>query len=318
MLLSECRNLLRGIVSIRDNEDGTQTPLRFTSEQLDFYAADPGYRIRTQASAGVCLDCITDAVHFTLDGIACPGSSVNRWNFDLVVDHRLYAHREGSLSCPVKLEFDLPEGRKGLQLVFPCMAETRVRSLTLDGGCFTEPVEHQLKLLCLGDSITQGYTVQFPSLAYATALAMSLDAEMLNQAVAGETFQPNLLAELPAFQPDLITVAYGTNDWNCKSPDVFVRDAQRFFARLRLLYPETNVAVITPIWRGDTMEYPERWPFAEIDGLIRFAVQGQRVKVIEGTKQFPAVTELMADGFLHPNDLGHQLLAVGIAENLHK
>ena len=318
MLLSDCRNLLRGVVSLRDNGDGTQTPLRFTPGQMAFYHTDPGYSIRTRASAGICLDCVTDARRLTLAGAACPGSSVDQWSFDLMVDRCLVAHREGSIarSPLLELAFDLPEGSKRVQLFFPCLAEIRIRSLTLEGGSFARPSEQKMQLLCLGDSITQGYTVSFPCLAYASELALMLDAELLNQAVAGGTFQPGMLADAPAFRPDLITVAYGTNDWNCKSPEQLARDAEAFLSRLRALWPETPLVVITPIWRADVSDHPERWPFAEVDGLIRRAAQAHRAEVIAGAELFPAMAELMADGLVHPGNLGHRLYATRLAARL--
>lgn len=318
MLLSDYRNLLRGVVTLRSNGDGTQTPLRFTPEQMAFYHADPGYSIRTRASAGICLDCVTDAHRLTLAGVAYPGSSVDQWGFDLMVDRRLIAHREGSVahSPLLELTFDLPEGSKRVQLFFPCLAEARIRSLNLEGGSFARPSERRLRLLCLGDSITQGYTVNFPCLAYASELALMLDAEMLNQAVAGETFQPDMLADALAFRPDLITVAYGTNDWNCKSPEQLAQDAEAFLSRLRTRWPETPLAVITPIWRADALDRPDRWPFADVDGLIRRAAQAHRAEVIAGTDLFPAMAELMVDGIVHPDDLGHRLYATRLASRL--
>ncbi len=318
-MLSDWQNLLRGFLSLRDNGDGTRTPLRFTAGQLAFYKADPGYRIRTQASAGICLDCVTDARRLTLTGEARPGSSQDLWGFDLLLDGRLAAHREGSVahSPRLKLEFDLPEGVKRLQLMFPCLAETRIRDLALSGGSFARPAPSRMRLLCLGDSITQGYTVRFPCSAYASALALALDAELLNQAVAGETFQPGMLADAPALRPDLITVAYGTNDWNCKSPEALAEDAAAFFARLRALWPEAPLAVVTPIWRADALSRPERWPFAETDARIRAAAQAYQAKGIAGRELFPAVPELMADGVVHPNDLGHRLYAARLTARLH-
>ena len=318
MLLSDCQGLLQGVVSLLDNDDGTQTPLRFTPGQMSFYHADPGYRIRTHASAGICLDCVTDARRLTLEGLVCPGSSVDQWAFDLMVDRRLVAHREGSVarSPLLKLAFDLPEGSKRIQLLFPCLAEARVRGLSLEGGSFARPSERRMRLLCLGDSITQGYTVRFPCLAYASELALMLDAELLNQAVAGETFQPGMLADAPVFRPDLITVAYGTNDWSCKSPDALARDADAFLSRLRTRWPETPLAVITPIWRADAPDHPDRWPFTAADGLIRTAAQAHRAEAIAGAELFPAMAELMADGAVHPGDLGHQLYATRLAARL--
>lgn len=90
-----------------------------------------------------------------------------------------------------------------MQLFFPCLAETRLRELSLSGESFARKPAYDCRLLCLGDSITQGYTVHFPSLAYANGLALALNAECLNQSIAGETFNPEMVDGSIALQPDL-------------------------------------------------------------------------------------------------------------------
>ena len=53
------------------------------------------------------------------------------------------------------------------------------------------------------------------------------------------------------FTPDLITVAYGTNDWSCKPRDMLVRDAEECLDGVRRLWPQVPLVVIGPLWRGD-------------------------------------------------------------------
>ena len=53
-----------------------------------------------------------------------------------------------------------------------------------------------------------------------------------------------------------------------------------------------------------------------VDGLIRRAAQAHRAEVIAGAELFPAMAELMADGLVHPGNLGHRLYATRLAARL--
>ena len=157
-------------------------PLRFTPAQMAVYADDPGYHACSQASSGMCLDCETDAEELILEGDAFRGSTRDIWSFDLLVDRRLFAHKEGSIAQEPHMSWrvKLPQGCKNVQLYFPCLASVSISRLEWLGGTETLPVVPQKRLLCLGDSITQGYTVHFPSLSYAARLAAALDMALLN------------------------------------------------------------------------------------------------------------------------------------------
>lgn len=201
----------------------------------------------------------------------------------------------------------LPQGRKHVQLYFPCLASVSISRLEWLGGTETLPVVPQKRLLCLGDSITQGYTVHFPSLSYAARLAAALDMALLNQAIAGETFHAAMLDGALGFTPNLITVAYGTNDWSCKPRDMLVRDAEEYLDGVRRLWPRVPLVVIGPLWRGDQDQFPERFPFADLQPILASAAERHDARFVRGDELLPAVPELMQDAFLHPNDLGQTL-----------
>lgn len=312
--------LLRGAQGRLENEDGSWTALRFTEGQMRLYAADAGYHVRSLASAGMCWDCETDAEALHVAGCTREGSSQDVWGFDLLVNGALFAHREGSIAQEPDFDWRvaLPKGTKRVQLLFPCLAETRLRELSLSGENFARKPAYDCRLLCLGDSITQGYTVHFPSLAYANGLALALNAECLNQSIAGETFNPEMVDGSIALQPDRITIAYGTNDWNCKTREQFTRDAEDYVRRVRESWPAAEIFVITPIWRGDTQAHPERFAFVETETILEKIATQHNAKTICGAGLFPAVKELTADGFLHPNDLGHQVYAQRLAKAMRR
>jgi len=88
-----------------------------------------------------------------------------------------------------------------------------IGGITYNGSLFARPVDKELSIEFLGDSITQGYTTVFPSLTYSNVYARERNANCVNQGIGAALFdKENLDPELP-FSPDKVFVAYGTNDW---------------------------------------------------------------------------------------------------------
>ena len=113
------------------------------------------------------------------------------------------------------------------------------------------------------------------------------------------------LAELRALEPDVIVVAYGTNDWRFITPEDF--DA-RYGALLDAIdrhYPTAQVFLITPIWRKDT-DTESRWErFELVEEHIRAAAAClPGAVVIRGMDLVPHDERYYADLRLHPNDKG--------------
>ena len=308
----------QGALRFETAEAGMLQPVRHTRRQLEIYSADSeGRRIRAMASAGVCLECETDARALTLEGAAAPGSSQDIWAFDLFVDGRLYAHREGSIEREPRIAWTqpLPEGRKRLKLYFPTLSQTCVKTLTLEEASCIESVERRRKLLCLGDSITQGFITRFPSAAYANVLARELDMEMLNQGVGGVMFDPAVVDGETDYEPDVITVAYGTNDWVRKTMEAFSEDAAACLKALRAVWPKARMAVVSPLWRRDIAREDVRYAFGESEGVLRRLAEENNALFIPGGALLPEVPELMGD-HVHPNDLGHLMIGRRLAERL--
>ena len=296
-------DFIQGALRFETTETGMLQPVRHTRRQLGIYSAESeGRRIRAMASAGVCLECETDARSLLLEGTAAPGSSQDIWAFDLFVDGRLYAHREGSIEREPRIAWTqpLPAGRKRLKLYFPTLAQT---------------VERRRKLLCLGDSITQGFITHFPSAAYTNVLARELDAELLNQGVGGATFDPAVVDGETDYAPDMITVAYGTNDWAVKTMAAFSADAAAYLKALRAVWPKARMTVVSPLWRRDIAREDVRYAFGESEGVLQWLAEENNALFIPGGALLPAVPELMGD-HVHPNDLGHLMVGRRLAERL--
>ena len=115
--------------------------------------------------------------------------------------------------------------------------------------------------------------------------------------------------DLP-FDPDIITVAYGTNDWSHCERDALIRSANEFFARLRAQYPKAQIFAVTPTWRADNHRVTKVGPFAEAGKIVRAAAEAQKdVTVIEGENLVPHLSNFFSDAYLHPNDAGFRYYA---------
>ncbi len=216
-------------------------------------------------------------------------------------------------------EFSLGAGEKTVSLDFPALACAKNFSLSLSDGASLIPVKPQRKLLMYGDSITQGYDALFPTHRYGRMLAEALDAEELNKAIGGETFFPDLAKERTDFDPDIVTVAYGTNDWSVTDGLRFSEYAREFYGALAKNYPKARIFAITPIYRKDMGASKPFGRFETVAEKIALAVKDiPSVTVIDGMALVPQDYLLYADLRLHPSDAGFMHYAKNLAEAIKK
>ena len=151
-----------------------------------------------------------------------------------------------------------------------------------------------------------------------------MNAEIFNQAVGAEVFDEKILDEALPFEPDLITVAYGTNDWAIlESKEVFLDGAERFFKKIKSIYPDKPLVYISPIWRGDYQK-----PFGTQDTAVggfeesvkelQILAKENGLSVIDGSPLTPHHSDFFADQILHPNDLGFGFYAENLLRELKK
>ncbi len=298
---------------VAEEQEGYIFFSRFTEAQRELYRkADPDgdrrFLIKTYATTGMRLDLMTDAEEISLEYFSLRASTRSFWDVDLYVDNVMIGHF-GKDSLPEKdigkLVFPLPAGEKRVTLYFPNLYALRLGKAELKNATFATPREYPIKLLCYGDSITQGYDTRYPSLSYANQLARELDAEMTNKAIGGDIFFPALLQEDDGVRPDLVTVAYGTNDWRRLGMEEFTCNVGGFMKGLAERYPAAKIVVITPIWRGTFEEITAMGRFEEMTAVIRREAEKYHFAVLEGLSIAPHDAGFFVADQLHPNDMGH-------------
>ena len=322
------KNLLKGAISVQ-SEGEWLCLFRFTEKQSKYYfekTPDTLYP-KTLASAGMKMDLVTDADEISFDFRVFAASSRTFYSVDLYVDgvfcDELYImnyqnKKSGTVS------FALPEGTHRVTVYLPNLMRMDIKNVCLAGASFADPVSSKMKILCLGDSITQGYDAYHSSLSYVNRLSQTLDAEILNQAIGAEIFDEKILDEELPFDPDLITIAYGTNDWAIlESKKQFLDGAQSFFKRIKSIYPDKKIAYVSPIWRGDYQkpfgtQETAVGDFEESVQELRALARGNGLFVVDGLPLTPHHSDFFADQFLHPNDLGFGFYAENLLRELQK
>ena len=242
------------------------------------------------------------------------GSSRSFYYFDVYVNGVMVQHsgHESFLECPDNELHVTLDGKPNTVVVyFPCLSEIDIKSFELDGGHVIAPAIRLRTLFCYGDSITQGYDARYPSLAYANQLADAIGAVVYNKAIGGDVFNPALVTATGPHKPDIITVAYGTNDWSHKNTkETFFAQMNGFYANLHKLYPKVPVFAILPIWRRDHDRVTDIGTFDELRGYLTEAVKPySNFRLLDGYQYVPHLEEAFSDKYLHPNDFGFEFYA---------
>ncbi len=323
----QIKNIIIGAVRIEE-ESGAVRAYRFTKEQDELYKArNPDFYHKSLTSAGIKLLFKTDSKNLFLKMRTAYGSSRQYFSFDVFVDGKPagYIDNFSNADLPrVYPQAELPVGvfSKTLQLgngiktvcvYFPWSVKTFIEEIEVDDNALVEAIKPSKKLIAYGDSITHGYDALRPSNRYIARLAEALDAEEYNKAIGGEVFLPDLSELKDSFVPDYVTVAYGTNDWNCMDSDTFKHRCRAFYENLSRNYPDTKIFAITPIWRKDINVPRSFGAFSELETYIKDAVRDlENVTMISGFDLVPEDEKYYADLVLHPNDEGFDYYFKGL------
>ena len=295
-------------------KDGCIVPHRFTDAEMHAFDGNADFQRKSYAASCVKLAFLTDAAGFTMAYHVVKGSSRTFYYFDVYVNGVMVQHsgHESFLECPdneLKVKLD---GKKNTVVVyFPCLSEIDIKYFDIQGGSVFAPAVCIRRLFSYGDSITQGYDARYPSLAYPNQLGDALGAEVFNKAIGGDVFNPALATEAGIHKPDIITVAYGTNDWSHKNTkETFFAQMNGFYANLHNLYPDIPVFAILPIWRRDHDRVTDIGTFDELRGYLTEAVKPYaNFRLLDGYKMVPHLEEAFSDQYLHPNDFGFEFYA---------
>ena len=305
LTFNDIKNATRGAVKIEER-DGFYHFDRYREEEK---AAYEGTRqrsyIRTVATSSVVLDFYTDSEAITFDYeidrlnmVMANYMFFDVWEDDIMVYHvGEYSTEPKSATATLKLS----KGEKRVRIYLPNIFKMTITAPVLDEGATFRPAEKKRRALILGDSITQGFDANFPSMSYPNILSRDFELDLINQSIGGEVFLPDSLGTSPVFDADIITVAYGTNDWLGGAPSFDT--ATEYFKRLCALYPRARKFYISPIWLKDIDKTPGGTSFYDAVDNFEKRARDEGFTVIRGLDIMHHTEAMFSDGE-HPNDLG--------------
>ena len=321
-----------GAIDVNEEADGFHF-FRFSHAEQEAYR-ETKFENKMQGSAGVEMVFDTDATAVRLTGYTVSSCSRQYYAFDVFANDCYMGSvknfedsnaQNGYSGGKYPLgEFDgrvsLGAGNKRVRVVFPWSTETVLREIEAENATVLSPVEAPSKKLVLyGDSITHGFDALHPSGSYAARLTRALGCEGFNKAIGGACWHPPLGEADCGVEADIVTVAYGTNDWNSLKREDFYINCKGFMEGLCLRMSGAKIFVITPIWRKDWDE-PKRafGDFYDVEPLMREICADLPVTVISGDALFPHDTDYFGDRKLHPNLRGFEIYFENLLKQMQK
>lgn len=316
------KDIFKNCIDVRI-ADGKIIPLRFTEQQFDEYAKVEAFRLRSFCPAGVCIDIMTDSsfieFNYTING------RTRDWIYFDVLLNGTFIWSTGSspidYSC-TSFHYDIPDYIPKpcrVTVYLPINIELEIYNIKLSKGAAFEAVKSpDKKMLCLGDSITQGMEAKHPFSNYVLQLSRFFNCELLNQGVGGYYFDVLSLDENLPYRPDIVTIAYGTNDWGkFETMDDFYNHCFNYISKASELYKNARIFIITPFWRSDINEIRKMGSFHELQDAIESICKSfPEINIIDGTLAIPGIPDYYGDKSLHPNDEGSLHAALYIASRI--
>ena len=305
-------SITQGAVRIEQANDGIRF-YRFTETEQKMYRQrrEESY-LRSFATAGIRLEFETDSTMLSFAAEVRPSTSRRWFAHSFFADGEKIGEITGEIpdrasAISVQKHFELKAGKKRIMILLPWSVESGLQELRLSDGAWFEPVKKSLKLLSYGDSITQGYDAEKPENAYIVQLADALNAELICKAIGGERFCPQIAQLCEITDPNLITVAYGSNDWSLSGKDEFLQDSVGFFKILADKFPRVPIVALAPIWRANLNRQTNVGEFTNVAAHLQRVAEGiENMTVIDCFDFVPQDPAYFRDQVLHPNDAGFQ------------
>lgn len=302
-----------GTTSIEER-DGAFVFHRFSKEQEELYAElAPEKHGAALATTGVMLDFVTNSKSLSLV-VFNGGDGSTRYYVDIYEDDLLVeSFHPSSDRTPHTLA--LKDGDSRVRVYLDSHTSCRVEYVELDDGASVVPTKKGARAIVFGDSITQGARCNHTSLSYANAMIEHFGWNATSYAIGGDVFREWIAGSVPMCTPDIITVAYGTNDWHAKEREVLKRDCTGFFDRVKSLYPSARLFYISPLWRRGYKESVPAGDFFETVDIFEEIAKDHGAEIIRGWDIVPHMEDFFDDG-LHPNDLGYTVYASAVIREL--
>lgn len=317
-------NTIHNALRVTEKE-GILCPLRFTDKQQEAFDGLTVYHLSSdhiRMAAGITMEFITDSNFFELSYKLINGYRDRLCTFDVYENNNFVKSYVINFATNndghIKYTFE-SKGKNKVVVYLPHTLEVGIESLELEDGAEFEVINKRNKrLLFLGDSITHGMLSSHASGGYAMILSQLLECECLNQGISALCFAEEMIDKNMPFEPDIVIVALGTNDWRRrKSKKEFDECVKRYIDKVAQIHKKAEIFVISPLWRTDWKEnVQDMYMFTELyDVLMRICKDYKNIRVINGSDMLHHMRMFFVDG-VHPNDLGHTALAMNLYKEI--
>lgn len=288
--------------------DGYLRFRRFTDRQTEVIIRRK-FAPRQFATPCVRLEFDTRGGEISLKCRFVRGSGGQWYGTDLLCDGYELFHLNGKGETDVdSISAEIPSdgALHRVTLYFTNLAGMEISDVSIPDDA--EPTVKKKKILMLGDSITHGAFTTHTHMTYANLFCDMLDAEVLNQGIGGDIYcSDNIDVDLP-FDPDFITVAYGTNDWRRAAGNI-PGEVKAYYDRMDIYAAGRPVFVMLPIWRSSGKEQMAGLTLADVRSIIaEEASKHPNCHVLRSDRYVHPSLDLYVDG-LHPNALGFTIMA---------
>jgi len=298
-----------------EEEKGYLYPYHFTKEQFDYLKGLDAsllywYDI-AKYGTGIMIKIRTDATKISFKYVMPIPRGAN--TCDLVMNGELY--KSYALDAPKgEASFELPEGKKNIAIYMPVDCSIGIKGFELNGS-YSKITPPKTKVLWYGDSITQGCGANLASICYSNMISNEFGYDSLIQAIGGFRYECDIIKPIENFYPDKIIVALGINYHNSLSFDYDTK-TRDFYYKLRELYPNVPILVITPINRIGPAADPARLEKC-VEAIIKYSSENPNVTIVDGHKLVPEASKLFKDG-VHPNSIGYTFYAKNLAKEIKR
>ncbi len=309
--LAQIKDITVGAVKVWQEDDGYHFSKCTDKQIAAWYDIKETLGLRAETTTGVRLDFHTDSSIFEF-------KVKSGDKFDLYIDNVMTNYYSpGALSMKQSIELD--EGEHRITLIFPSHTVGVLEAAHIDDGAYLKPHQFDYKILFIGDSITQGWNTRWDSLSYAHAVSRSFNADSIIQGIGGAIFHETTFDEALDYDPDMVCIAYGTNDWGFYETAEDMRGhISAYLDAVIKKYPGKKIFGISPIWRKDTEHNNQMGSFMECCDIVKDEISKHGMILIEGEYMVPHLPEFFDDGFLHPNDIGFGIYGQNLAAEMIK
>jgi lysophospholipase L1-like esterase len=219
---------------------------------------------------------------------------------------------------------DQPRIDREITLYLPLYMPVKVLGIGLDNEAHVQPAKPFAvsgPVVFYGTSITQGGCASRAGMSYQAILGRMLNLDFVNLGFSGNgRGEPELARAVASIRASVFVLDLAQNNPTVES---LAGAYAPFLEVIRAAHPETPVLVITPIyaahesWSRDTRLEGMRELIRQV-AAKRIAAGDRHIEIVEGTDLLgPSRGDGLVDG-THPNDLGFQWMADGLAGRVAK